>query len=261
MILRSVTKHIKEQNWFAVGLDLLIVVFGVFIGLQVANWNESLNDKDRATAYLNRIHADILTDIDNYQIRTNFWGEVKDYGLTGLDYVNSNEKEKNNSYWEVLLAFYQASQISEFYTKLSTYNELTSSGDLRLINNIKLRDSITVYYTNAGNPAMTERPKYREGIRGVVPVNIQLYIWENCWTANASTNQVLLACKSPIEDAIALKVITSIKENNELISELRYWISTLRVATLIARDRTLEANNLKKTIEVELGDQLKVTTP
>lgn len=46
------------------------------------------------TAYLNRIHADILTDIDNYQIRTNFWGDVKDYGLTGLDYVDSNEKEK-----------------------------------------------------------------------------------------------------------------------------------------------------------------------
>jgi hypothetical protein len=37
MILRSVTKHVKEQNWFAVGLDLLIVVFGVFIGPQVAN--------------------------------------------------------------------------------------------------------------------------------------------------------------------------------------------------------------------------------
>ena len=40
MILRSVTKHIKDQNWFAVGLDFLIVVVGVFIGIQVANWNE-----------------------------------------------------------------------------------------------------------------------------------------------------------------------------------------------------------------------------
>jgi hypothetical protein len=144
---------------------------------------------------------------------------------------------------------------------LSTYNDLTRSGDFRLINNIKLRDSLTVYYTNAGNTAMTERPKYREGIRGVVPVNIQLYIWENCWTANASTNQILLACKSPIEDAIALKVIESIKENEKLISELRYWISTLRVAALIARDRTREASNLKKIIETELRNQLKMTTP
>lgn len=31
MLLRSLTKHVKAQNWFAVGLDFLIVVVGVFI--------------------------------------------------------------------------------------------------------------------------------------------------------------------------------------------------------------------------------------
>jgi hypothetical protein len=40
MILRSLTKHVKDQNWFAVGLDFAIVVIGVFIGIQVANWND-----------------------------------------------------------------------------------------------------------------------------------------------------------------------------------------------------------------------------
>jgi hypothetical protein len=34
-------RRIPEQNWFAVGLDLGIVVVGVFIGIQVANWNEA----------------------------------------------------------------------------------------------------------------------------------------------------------------------------------------------------------------------------
>ena len=38
MILRRITSHLKDQNWFAVCLDLSIVV-GVFIGIQVANWN------------------------------------------------------------------------------------------------------------------------------------------------------------------------------------------------------------------------------
>jgi len=40
MLLRSITKHVKDQNWFAVGLDFFIVVVGVFIGMQVANWND-----------------------------------------------------------------------------------------------------------------------------------------------------------------------------------------------------------------------------
>jgi hypothetical protein len=40
MILRRVTRHVKDENWFAVGLDFVIVVVGVFIGIQVANWND-----------------------------------------------------------------------------------------------------------------------------------------------------------------------------------------------------------------------------
>ena len=30
MILRRVMKHVRDQNWFAVGVDFLIVVNGVF---------------------------------------------------------------------------------------------------------------------------------------------------------------------------------------------------------------------------------------
>jgi hypothetical protein len=36
MILRRVIEHVKAQNWTAMALDFLIVVTGVFIGIQVA---------------------------------------------------------------------------------------------------------------------------------------------------------------------------------------------------------------------------------
>lgn len=39
MILRRVTEHVKAQNWFAVGIDFVIAVVGVFIGTPVANWH------------------------------------------------------------------------------------------------------------------------------------------------------------------------------------------------------------------------------
>ena len=41
MILRRVAEHVQAQNWFAVALDFLIVVVGVFVGIEVANWNEA----------------------------------------------------------------------------------------------------------------------------------------------------------------------------------------------------------------------------
>ena len=39
MRLRHLTKNVKDQNWFAVFLDFLIVVLGVFVGIQLGNWN------------------------------------------------------------------------------------------------------------------------------------------------------------------------------------------------------------------------------
>jgi hypothetical protein len=39
MILGRVIKHLKEQTWTAIGIDLLIVVVGVFLGAQASNWN------------------------------------------------------------------------------------------------------------------------------------------------------------------------------------------------------------------------------
>ena len=45
MLLRRITEHVKAQNWTAVALDFVIVVVGVFIGIQVANWNDARADQ------------------------------------------------------------------------------------------------------------------------------------------------------------------------------------------------------------------------
>ncbi|MEL6859246.1 MAG: hypothetical protein AAFO74_12735 [Pseudomonadota bacterium] len=59
MILRRVTKHVKDQNWFAVGLDFIIVVFGVFIGLQVSNWNDARQERNNEAEYIQRLDAEM----------------------------------------------------------------------------------------------------------------------------------------------------------------------------------------------------------
>ena len=61
MILRRITKHVKDQNWFAVGLDFVIVVFGVFIGLQVSNWNDVRAAKSQAADLLSRMIVEANT--------------------------------------------------------------------------------------------------------------------------------------------------------------------------------------------------------
>lgn len=58
MLLRQLTEHVKAQNWFAVALDFAIVIIGVFMGIQVSNWNESRLARAEEAALIQRISTD-----------------------------------------------------------------------------------------------------------------------------------------------------------------------------------------------------------
>ena len=60
MILRRITKHVKDQNWFAVGLDFIIVVVGILIAFQITNWSEARQDRADEAIFLRDLHEDIL---------------------------------------------------------------------------------------------------------------------------------------------------------------------------------------------------------
>lgn len=68
VLLRRITKHVKDQNWVAIGIDFFIVVIGVFIGIQVANWNDAQSDRRRETLILHNIANDIRSDIAGYEV-------------------------------------------------------------------------------------------------------------------------------------------------------------------------------------------------
>jgi hypothetical protein len=45
MILRRLAEVFRRQDWIAVLLEVLIVVVGIFVGLQVNDWNEDRKAK------------------------------------------------------------------------------------------------------------------------------------------------------------------------------------------------------------------------
>ncbi|MEE2525929.1 hypothetical protein V0U79_06090 [Hyphobacterium sp. HN65] len=47
MILARLSKAFREQNWFAVALEFVIVIAGVVIGFQITAWNTERSDRDR----------------------------------------------------------------------------------------------------------------------------------------------------------------------------------------------------------------------
>ena len=40
MVIRRIRDHVASHDWFAVAIDVVIVLLGVFLGTQMNNWNE-----------------------------------------------------------------------------------------------------------------------------------------------------------------------------------------------------------------------------
>lgn len=59
MLFRRFENHVKTKIWLAVLIDFLIVVMGVFVGLQIWNWNEEHSARSDYMQALERLDSEI----------------------------------------------------------------------------------------------------------------------------------------------------------------------------------------------------------
>ena len=53
--------------------------------------------------------------------------------------------------------------------------------------------------------------------------------------------------------AHAARIVSAIRGDPKLMSELRYWMSTMQVVSIIGRDRTALARHLLSSVDAELS--------
>lgn len=63
MMLRHLLKRVRQQDWAAVAIEIGLVVVGVFLGLQVSNWNDARKERALEATYLARIAQDVRSDV------------------------------------------------------------------------------------------------------------------------------------------------------------------------------------------------------
>lgn len=64
MIFRRLAQHLRDQNWSAIFIEFVLLVLGVFLGIQVANWNAQRLDQRLAQRYLDDIASDVRSDLN-----------------------------------------------------------------------------------------------------------------------------------------------------------------------------------------------------
>lgn len=149
--LRKIRQKLIEQSkvrsyfLYAIG-EIILVVIGILIALQVNTWNEQKKLNDQEKKYLLRLLNDTKTDIESFTAEI---ARLEKNNKTTAEFCNllkdknSNDSLLVNSASNFLI---YGSLYPHFNPSLATFQDLSSTGNLGLIKNTKLRDNITLHY-------------------------------------------------------------------------------------------------------------------
>lgn len=179
MILRRVREHVSSHNWFAVGVDLIIVVLGVFLGTQVSNWNAERLAHEAGDTYRARIIRDLENNEADLEGRATYYEQVRTFGLEVLSALDGSARVSDE---RLLIAAYQASQIYPRPQNRATYDEIISIGAVNTLGDVETRERIANYYVGLETSDATFRnvPPYREIVRRAIPYTVQQRIRDAC---------------------------------------------------------------------------------
>ena len=228
MILRRLTKHVKDQNWFAVALDFFIVVVGILIAFQITNWNEARSDRaetDRTLELLVPALEEFSPRTDNFK---SYYATTKAYGETAL-MGWADEKAISDSAF--LVAAYQASQIMGSTTNSIILAEIVGAENVRNIRDSDLQRMLQIYIASPSNVTRAEDldTPYRQNIRRAMSFAVQERIRAECGDQREDISGILSLppdCKIKFPDEIARTAAANLRLRTDLRDDLQWHMAS-----------------------------------
>lgn len=148
MLFRRIKNHIEKENWFAVFIDLAIVVVGVFIGIQVANWNETHQEKKREAHYLERLDK----EFDIIRERLIDGKATFQMSVSSIDFLLKAHRDFENNPGDILPdddalanAIFAVTRGRVPAGSPAAFNEMVASGRLETLKSEELRQALFAY--------------------------------------------------------------------------------------------------------------------
>ena len=179
MVIRRIREHVAAHNWFAVGIDLAIVVVGVFIGTQANNWNEARIARAGATESRNEIIEDLKANEVGLASRHAYYGTARAHAIAALAALERPGRPRGRQF---LLDAYQATQTWQRPLVRSGFDEMAAAGLTRYIGDRKTRSRLTNYYTQMPQfeSLAAGGTTYRERLRRAMPYDVQMAVKRQC---------------------------------------------------------------------------------
>ena len=146
MIYRRIKTRVEQENWFAVAIDFFIVVFGIFAGFQVTQWNAERNDRIAEATVIQRL-------VDEYQENLILLASDKSKSQSTreatlhLMSLIAPQPDPTISEESVSQLFLKCLSNPKLIPSLGTTSSLMASGDLKLIRSPAIQSSLTQWQT------------------------------------------------------------------------------------------------------------------
>jgi hypothetical protein len=231
MILRKLTTNLRAQNWTAITIDFLIVVIGVFLGIQASNWNQTRLQKLDAEHLLKRIEPEIdqilvfATNARDYYATTRRFADIAFAGWNGNPRVSDND---------FVIAAYQASQIHGFGASQS-WSAVFGADQLRNIDDDRVRIPLArlMTFNTDGLNASAVASRYREDVRQIIPDEVQQSIRQSCGDrlirGELADYALPRRCSIRLDAATSKHVAAELRSHPELARELRLHLAGVSV--------------------------------
>ena len=250
MLLRKVTQHVKNQNWFAVFIDFIIVVVGVFIGIQVANWNDDRAVFKKETQALVALKKEILASIDTTESKISAYKQATAAGKRSMEFINQKKNCEDNC-WNRIVDFMHASQWQGLYASDSSYQNMRSQG---FPQSVAIIDAVEAYLAQNTNNADTFviLPEYRSLVRQLIDIDSQEFYWTHCWSFIDGIEKYILECPKGISDEQAHIIVERILSNSNIKPQLTEWVGAIVSLPATLGDQNIAAKKAIDLINQEL---------
>ena len=257
-IFRKIRYDLMEKNKtgkyfkYAIG-EIVLVMVGILLALQVNNWNENLKNKSMETDYLIRIFQDLDDDLAAFEI-TNEVAQSRNKRILFLQQAinDSNLAIKSSNYF--IISIIQAGWTFEPSISDYTFEELKSSGRLVLIQNKDLRTSLSKYYNSRHSNRQWNyirenvQNKYYEYSAGILNQEQSIWVSKNDYDKNPD---------SIIISQYELDEVYKRFKSKEKFHQLLPQVFEVKFETIKAGERfKSEAEKLKDDIQKELDGLL-----
>lgn len=155
---------------YAVG-EILLVVIGILIALQVNNWNQKRIERKIEQNYISSLIEDAKTDLANFN---NVIAQSKERikNLDSLEYMCYNY-DKNDA--ELMMWYIKCLKFPDFITQTNrTISQLKNSGGMRLIKDETKIDAI-IKYEKSFERLYNQQVWYEGGIKDLANAGISVF--------------------------------------------------------------------------------------